>query len=114
MKKFGFIDAITKLVMKPESVKNCVFVSATNALTEASIVVKKVCESQQPDMLIFDSLSSLLAYEKGHVLIKFIHSLVEFLRVHRIRITFIALKEDIDSPLIKDLSMFVDKIIKTC
>ena len=113
LKKFGFVDAITKSVIKPESIKNCVFISAPNALTEMSIVIKKVSESQHPDIFIFDSLSSLLVYEKGPTLIKFVHSLVEFLRVHKIKIIFIALKSDIDSALIKDLSMFADKMIKT-
>lgn len=112
LKRFGFIDAITNTVTKPPKTKQCVFVSSPNALTELSIAINKVSKVLRPDLYIFDSLSSLLVYEKGPVLIKFVHSLINSIKTYKIGATFTILESDIDSKLMKDLKMFADKVIK--
>lgn len=112
IKKFSFIDAITSTVVKPGSAKNCVFVTAPNALTELNIAITKECKNFNPRLFIFDSLSNLLVYEKGPVLIEFVHSVIQSVKMYKIKIIFTALKSDIDSALMKDLSMFADKVIQ--
>ena len=51
--------------------------------------------------------------EKGPVLIEFVHSVIQSVKMYKIRIIFTALKSDIDSALMKDLNMFADKVIHT-
>ena len=112
IEKFNFVDAITSTVIKPASIKNCRFVTAPNALTELNLAIGKECISHNSDLFIFDSLSSLLIYEKGPTLIRFVHSVINELRTYNIKIIFTLLKEDYVSTLMKDLNMFVDKIIE--
>jgi KaiC/GvpD/RAD55 family RecA-like ATPase len=109
--KFIFIDAITSTIKKPAPRKNCIFVSSPNSLTELSITIKELCK-HDPKVLIFDSLSALLIYEKGPAAREFIHSLTNTLRVHNVKGKFIILKHDADSALMKDISMFADRVIE--
>ena len=111
MNKFNFIDGITKTVTEPKPTKNCIFISAPNALVELNIEITNLCKKNTPDMIIFDSLSSLLVYESGNVLLEFVHSIINVLRVHNVKGAFIIMKSDLNA-LLKGLEMFADKIIK--
>ncbi len=61
---------------------------------------------------MFDSLSTLLAYEGSSSIIQFSHNVITKLRINNCKAVFITLKEDINSELIKDLYMFVDKVVE--
>ncbi|MCK5281904.1 MAG: hypothetical protein KAK00_00710 [Nanoarchaeota archaeon] len=110
--KFFFIDTLTKSVQSPKDADNCIFVSAPNALTEISVAFSKALNEQQCDSSLFDSLSALLVYEGAHSIIQFAHNAITKSRIANCKAVFIALKEDIDSELIKDLYMFVDKVVE--
>jgi hypothetical protein len=110
LEKFFFIDTLSMRVQEPPAVENCIFVSAPNALTEISLALSKALNEQKCDMVVFDALSTLLIYENAHSLIQFIHTILTKLRMASGRAVFIALKEDVNSELVKDLYMFVDKI----
>ena len=112
VEKFAFIDGVTSTVRKADSSENCRFIPAPNALTELNLMIAKECKEYMPDLLIFDSLSSLLIYEKEPVLLRFVHTIVNELRMNNVKSIFTLLKEDYDSRAIKDISLFVDKIIK--
>lgn len=109
--KFYFIDAVTSTVMTPEPTKNCDYVSNPGALTELGLHISKVLTDEKPDATFFDSLSTLLVYEKGTTVIKFVHALISKLRVLGGKCVLTCLEEDVDSTLIKDLNMFADKVI---
>lgn len=110
--KFRFIDCITLSVKKAETEKNCIFISAPYALTGINIAITEAIKSQNFKFLIFDSLSSLLIYEKMLHITEFIHSIINGLRIHKTKGIFIISKGDIDATEMKDLNMFVDKIVK--
>ena len=112
MGKFEFIDGVTSTVRKADSTENCRFIPAPNALTELSLMIDKECKEHMPDLLIFDSLSSLLIYEKEPTLLRFAHAIVNELRINNVKSIFTLLKEDYQSTKIKEISLFVDKIIK--
>lgn len=110
--KFFFIDTITKKVQEPPKTDNCEFVSAPNALTEISVAFSKALNEHKCDSAFFDTLSSLLVYEKPHSIIQFIHNIITKLRVSSGKGVFIVLKDDLESDLIKDLYMFVDSVVE--
>ncbi len=112
LKKFTFIDGITNTLTQFSSAPNCQFISAPNALTELSIAITKEFRKTNPNLIIFDSLSSLLIYQKGSILIEFVHTIIQTVRLNKGKILFTILNADIESPLMKDLSMFADKIIQ--
>jgi archaellum biogenesis ATPase FlaH len=110
--KFFFIDALTSEVQTPEPVENCIFIAAPNALTELSVAISEALNEQKCDNVIIDSLSTLLIYEEDSTIIKFSHNVITKIRVANSKAVFIVLKEDVSSELIKDLYMFVDKVVE--
>jgi len=113
LNKFSFIDGVTNTTAQISPAKNCTFITAPNALTEMNIAIMKECKKKKaPSLFILDSLSTLLVYESPSILIEFVHSVVETVKVHKIKIAFTTLNADLNSPLMKDLAMFADNIIE--
>ena len=111
-KKFFFIDTLTRNVQEPPHTDNCIFVSSPSALTEISLAFSKALNEMHCDASIFDTLSTMLVYEKPHAIIQFIHNLLTKLRISSGKAIFITLKDDLNSELTKDLYMFVDKVVE--
>jgi hypothetical protein len=109
--KFYFIDAITQTAEIPKEKENCEYISSPGALTELSLAVSNVLETQKFNYMVFDSLSTLLVYETPVVVTKFIHSLMAKIRVVGCKAIFTILKQDSSSMLLKDINMFADKIL---
>lgn len=107
-----FIDTVTRSIEKPVPDERCIFVSSPQALTEISIAASKMMKDKGCLMMIFDSLSALLIYEKPNAIIQFTHSIISKARLQSANAIFLALKEDTDSELLKDLYMFVDKVVE--
>jgi hypothetical protein len=112
IKKIIFIDSATSGFSEPKDGLKVVIVSSPKALTELNIAMNKIIEKEKVKSVLFDSLSTLLVYEQSHTVIKFSHSVITKLRSTDVKGVFLALKEDTDSELIKDLSMFADKIVE--
>jgi len=110
--KFFFIDAITKTaVAEPGNIPNCFFVSAPDNLTELGIAIQKTITGQQCDILLFDSLSTLLIYKNVQVVTQFVHSIVGQIGAANCIAVFTCLEGKKETDLIKDLSMFVDNTV---
>ncbi len=110
--KFFFIDAITKSsVASIPQEDNCIFVLSPNSLIELSVAITKTLERREPDVLLFDSLSTLLIYEKETTVTKFIHSLIGKIKAASSDCILTALETDAESEAIKDLGMFVDEVL---
>jgi len=112
IKNILFIDTISKGDSKNEEEKNVIFTSSGNSLTELNIVINEALEVGKMKNLFFDSLSTLLIYEKPQTVSKFIHSLTAKLRDLNVNAIFISLKDELNPELLKNLYMFADKIIE--
>jgi len=111
MNKFFFIDGITRTTkIGTETIEKCKFLSSPNALTELSLEITNVI--QKSDSFIFDSLSTLLIYESVLMVMKFVHSLISRIRAYECPAIFTTLEGDAEAQLIKDVTMFVDKVIR--
>jgi hypothetical protein len=107
-----FIDCVTSTIKSPPQAEGVIFVSSPRALTEISIALKKAAESFKMQFVIFDSVSALLVYEKSLSAMKFVHNMILTLREGKLKTAFVILREDVSEELMKDLSMFVDKIVE--
>ena len=110
--RFFFIDCVTPDVKTSKPEGGVVFVSSPHALTEISIAITNAMEKEKIDHLIFDSLSTLLIYEKPLTILKFVHSMVLKFREANLNASFVIMKEDVSVEMKKDLTMFVDKIVE--
>jgi len=109
---FLFIDAVTKAAsQKPEGTDNCIFISSASALTQLSLVIDKALKTGKINSILFDSLSTILIYNKSAVACKFVHDIINKIRNSNVTTVFTALEGDAKSELLNEVSMFIDKII---
>ena len=113
LNKFYFIDARAP-TLSPEACpeKNCVFVSSPEALTELKIAITRSCEERGPEITFFDSISTLLSYLSGGIVARWTHDVIAKLRECNSAAVFLCLKRDEQSYMVKDITMFVDKVIR--
>ena len=109
-KNIMFIDAVSGGVKKPRGYRVS-FVSSPKALTELSITINESL-GKETDIVIFDSLSVLLAYEDASTVTKFMHSLLSRMRERGKKCAILALSEDSENRALKDVSMFADSVIE--
>ena len=106
-----FIDAISKSIQqKAKQTENCYFISSPGALTEMSLTISKFIKHDF-NYIIFDSLSNLMIYEKKAPVAKFVSSLVNKIKGSKTKAVFFAVSVKEQDALIKETSMFVDKVI---
>jgi archaellum biogenesis ATPase FlaH len=113
IQKLFFIDGITKtaIPVPPEDV-NGIFLPAPNDLTKLSIALTKVMQSYDPDVILFDSLSTLLIYEDSSVITQFVYSIINKVHAYGIKVVFTCLDGEKERQLVNNMSLIVDKIIK--
>lgn len=111
--KFLFVDCATRTaVAQPQEHDDCIYVSSPDALTEISIAITKTIQQSYPDIVLFDSLSTLLIYETPNVATQFVHSLINKMNAFGIKILFTVLDGEKEKPLINDMNMLMDKVLK--
>lgn len=96
-----------------EAADDQVIVSSPTNLTELGIIISKVIENIPGNnkFLFFDSLSTLLIYNKPDTIAKFTHFLTEKMRHWGIKGVMVSLEEGIDEKLKSQLFPFCDKVI---
>jgi len=112
LSRFHFIDGITKTaVQDPGIVPNCTFVSGPDKLTELGIAIQKTIAEKKSEVLLFDSLSTLLIYAQNQMVKQFVHSIAGQISATGCIALFTILEGTKENDLIKDLSLFVDNIV---
>ena len=107
-KNMYFIDGITnKMLNGAQNTEKYIFLGAPNNLNEMNISISKILEKRKIKYIIFDSVSTLLIYEKPSTVIQFIHTLASKLRSQNLFTIFTILKKD----LTPKMQMFADKVI---
>jgi KaiC/GvpD/RAD55 family RecA-like ATPase len=107
-----FIDAITKTIKKvPDKNANSYFCSSPAALTEISLAISKVLKHNF-DVIIIDSLTNLLIYQKKNPVSKFVTSLINKIKTTDTKALLYALDVKDQENLIKETSTMIDKIVK--
>jgi len=77
-------------------------------MTDILLTIDKCLETKRFDGVIFDSISTLLAYQSEEMVIRFAHSLINKLRKSDVKGIFLCAKDDIKTSLMKNLNMLSD------
>lgn len=104
---FYFIDASSEESTVSKG-KNYEKLTGPSDMTEILLSVEKCLQSKRFDGLIFDSISTLLAYQDEEMVIRFAHSLINKLRKSDVKGIFFCTKEDMKTSLMKNLNMLAD------
>ena len=109
-----YIDCITKVQDGDAAeAENVVFLEP-QALTNISIALSNAVESlpeSNNNVLIFDTLSTLIMYNDEETVSKFAHQLSSKIRGWGIRSILLTLREEQDDELIENAKSFADKTV---
>ena len=106
-----FIDAVTKIAGgSVEKTKKCLYIGNPENLSDISMAMDQAISAIPGDQkfLFFDSLDTLLLYNKPQTVAKFIHFLSGKMRIWKIRGIIISLSKASNRELIDDLMQFCD------
>ncbi|MFA5406267.1 MAG: ATPase domain-containing protein [Candidatus Nanoarchaeia archaeon] len=109
--KFFFIDCVTKTVISPAREKNVSFIKSPSALTDLSLAIKK--QLPKSDIIVIDSLSTLLIYHEPDRVANFIHNIINKVQLNKKTILIVLMsKSDSDNTLFKKVEVMVNKVVK--
>lgn len=113
-KNIFFIDAVSRSVGPEKECDSSILISSPYALTELGIAISEILKTGKFDIVVFDSLSTLSIYqkEKKDAAAKFASHIINKIRSNDNKGVFTCLENDANSELIKESSMFVDKVVK--
>ena len=113
-KNIFFIDGVSMSINSNAKFDNAILISSPYALTEMGIAISEVMKSGSFDILIFDSLSTLNVYVKeiNGISGKFTSHIVNKLRARKNKGLLTCLDNDMESDIVKQSSLFVDKVLK--
>ncbi len=110
-KKFLFVDAITKGVKPNVSDHGITYINSPKNYEQFNIELNQILEKEKFECLIFDSLSTMLTYQDEKIIIRFAHDLLTRLIVAHASGEVICLLKDINTALVKNISMFADGVV---
>jgi KaiC/GvpD/RAD55 family RecA-like ATPase len=106
-----FIDAVTKTSGGAiEKTDHCLFIGSPENLSDISLAMDQAVRAVpgKERFLFFDSLSTLLIYNKPSIVAKFIHFLSGKMRSWNVKGIIVSLERDSDKELLEELSQFCD------
>lgn len=112
--KIKFVDAITAVALpQVKSTHECDYIKGPSDLTEINIrIPENLKKIKGKKFLIVDSVSTLLMYNKGETIVRFLHSLSTTLSALGTDAVFIALEGEDTKGRAEVFSQFCDKIIE--
>ena len=106
-----FIDAVTRTTGGSiEKTQKCLFIGSPENLSDISLAMDQAVRAipGEKKFLFFDSLNTLLIYNKSGTVAKFIHFLSGKMRLWRVKGIIISLERESDKELLSELSQFCD------
>lgn len=105
-----FIDATSRT--ESGKVENCLYIGSPEKLSDMSVAMDQAIKALQGEkFLIFDSLNTLLVFNKPATVARFIHFLTGKMREWRVKGIIITLEKETEQVLLDELTQFSDSRI---
>ncbi|UUX93026.1 DUF7504 family protein [Methanoplanus endosymbiosus] len=116
MKNVYFIDLITRYALgsNPGNSDSVQYISTPENLTEIGIAITKILGNIENDRIVFlfDSVTSMLIYTSSDKITRFLHFIVNKIRLKNSKGIFMATGGGINPALLMQLRTFVDAVIE--
>ncbi len=109
------IDCVTKTAeSKTKKTKNCLYIGSPEKLSDISIAVDQAARSipTKEKFVFFDSLSTLLIFNKSETVARFIHFLASKMRTLKVKGIIISLEKEKNKDLIDKISQVCDIVVE--
>lgn len=110
-----FIDAVTKTAGGAvEKTDTCLYIGSPQNLSDVSMAMDQAIRAipSTEKFLFFDSLNTLLLYNKPATVAQFIHFLSSKMRIWKVKGIIISLQKDSNKELLDELSQFCDVVME--
>ncbi len=113
-KKIYVVDCISKAYgVDLEDAENVVYVQNVASLTDLSVSLNKMIGEVDGKRFIFiDSITTMLIHNRPEVFVKFIHSILTKMRIHKISGLLLSLETETDTEIKAEILQLCDKVIK--
>tara|TARA_Y100000310_G_scaffold56220_1_gene51528 strand:- start:1202 stop:1786 length:585 start_codon:yes stop_codon:yes gene_type:complete len=109
-----FIDGVSKIAGGDiKKTEECLYIGSPENLSDIAVAMEQAVMAIQSEnkFLFFDSLNTLLLYNKAITVAKFIHFLSTKMRTWKVKGIIVSLHKNKDKELIDELSQFCDVIM---
>jgi len=106
-----FIDAVTKTAGgEIKKTDNCLFIGSPENLSDVSIAMDQAVRAvpAEEKFVFFDSLNTLLMYNKVTTVARFVHFLAGKMRTWKVKGIIVSLQKEKNKELIEELMQFCD------
>jgi KaiC/GvpD/RAD55 family RecA-like ATPase len=110
--KFFFVDGVTAVMTDLNSKRwdNCIFLESPQSLEDLELAIDEALK-KKPDILIFDSISSLLSYHDASKVSAFFEKLLNTTKSNNIKSILFMLNTDQHKEGLQGIKELVDKNI---
>jgi len=116
MENIYFIDLITRYALgsNPGNSDSVQYVSTPENLTETGIAITKLLSNIENDRIVFlfDSVTSMLIYTSSDKITRFLHFIINKIRLKNSKGVFMVTGGGINPALLMQLRTFVDAVIE--
>ncbi len=110
IKKYSFIDCVSKKSRLKKLPKKTTFISSPKALTELAIVVSKKLHDEKYDLVLLDSISSMLVYNNELNVVKFLHFVMIAIKATKAKAIYVIMRNDLGRKGMREIELFADNI----
>jgi len=103
-----FIDCVSE---KGAEAENAVFLKSAQSLTNIGISLNPIYKSKKHSFIFLDSLDGLSIHHDPNIIIKFVRSMINKIRMHTMNGVMIGLSEDTEQRIIDEIATICDKVI---
>lgn len=112
LKNMFILDCVTSSFSREKPPEHVLFVPSPDALTDMNIAIIETMKNEKCDYLIFDSISTLLTYQKDALVARFIDFVLGKIKEFKGKTIFTCLEGDSKRQAIQEISLHVDKVIR--
>ncbi len=107
-----FVDGISRMVKdKNGELSNCYYINSPGALTEFAITIHEILEYDF-EYLVFDNITNLLIYQRKEAIERFMQDIIAKIKMTKTKAIFYAIPIKEHEELVKEICLFVDKVIR--
>ncbi|MFH1317031.1 MAG: hypothetical protein ABII01_05930 [Candidatus Woesearchaeota archaeon] len=108
---YFFIDCVTSGAKQIKDSDQFIYMQSPGALTQIGIAISTVLDTGSINLMILDSISSMLIHSKEVVMVKFLHNIISKVRTTKTKALYTILQKDMKGTM-EELELFADGIIE--
>lgn len=113
VEKIFFLDCISKNLNGHKKASNVKFVENLSSLTDISLSIsERIKATNGRKFIFFDSINTMLIYNKPHVFARFVHNVLTRMRLNDVGGILISLQDKTNREIKADIAQLCDKVIK--